>query len=186
MTDALPLGLIVRVLDDCGVPHMLAGSFASSYHGVTRTTADIDFVIDPGAGQIDCVVDALQSPDVYVDRTAARRAMAARDQFNVIDIRSGWKVDLVIRKDRAFSVSELARRESAEIMGIRVAVATAEDTILAKLEWAALGGSERQVTDVVDVLRTRDDLDDEYLDQWADELRVAEALAAARARARRG
>lgn len=186
MSDVLPLRLIVEALDGCGIPNMLAGSFASSFHGVTRTTADIDIVIDPADDQIDCVVDALDLDRFYVDRGAARRAVAARDQFNVIDVRTGWKVDLVVRKDRAFSRSEMARRRRVEILGVDVAVATAEDTILAKLEWAALGASERQVTDVIDVLRSRSDLDDAYLDHWAAALGLTVALADARLRSRTG
>lgn len=57
MNDPTPLGLIVRALDGCGIPHMLAGSFASSYHGTSRTTADIDLVIDPGPQRIGDLLD---------------------------------------------------------------------------------------------------------------------------------
>ena len=60
-------------------------------------------------------------------------------------------------------------------------VASAEDTILAKLEWAKASESERQRADVVSVLAVRGaELDNEYLDHWASELGVVEALADAR------
>ena len=41
------LSTIVGLLDDAGVPHMLAGSMASTFHGEPRMTRDIDMVIDP-------------------------------------------------------------------------------------------------------------------------------------------
>jgi hypothetical protein len=185
VNDPTPLGLIVRALDGCGIPHMLTGSFASSYHGTSRTTADIDLVIDPGPERIECVVEALDPARFHRDGATARRAVERRDQFHVIDLQTGWKVDLVVRKDRPFSLSEMARRQPAEIMGVAVAVATAEDTILAKLEWAMLGGSTRQVDDAVEVLRVREDLDDRYLDRWAPELGVGDLLDDARRRAGR-
>ena len=65
--------------------------------------------------------------------------------------------------------------------GVRVWIATAEDTVLAKLEWAAVGGSERQLADAAAVLDARaGELDDDYLDRWAARLGVGDQLAAAR------
>ena len=38
---------IVARLDAAGIPFMVAGSFASSAHGMPRTTQDLDLVIAP-------------------------------------------------------------------------------------------------------------------------------------------
>jgi hypothetical protein len=60
-------------------------------------------------------------------------------------------------------------------------VATAEDTILAKLEWAEQGGSDRQLADVVSILHgMADSLDQAHLDRWAVELGVTDLLTRAR------
>jgi hypothetical protein len=68
------------------------------------------------------------------------------------------------------------------LLGVDVYVATAEDTVLAKLEWAAMGGSDRQVADAATVLAVRgSDIDDDYLDRWAAELGVTDLLERARA-----
>jgi hypothetical protein len=89
--------------------------------------------------------------------------------------------DLIIRKDRPFSQEEFSRRTPATALGIDVHLATAEDAVLAKLEWAAMGGSDRQVRDAATVLAVRaGDLDQDYLDRWASELGVADLLARAR------
>jgi hypothetical protein len=80
-------------------------------------------------------------------------------------------VDAVIRKARAFSVEELRRSAPARILGVDVKIATAEDTIIAKLEWAGAGGSDRQLSDVAGILRVRgDDLDRAHIERWVTEL----------------
>jgi hypothetical protein len=103
-----------------------------------------------------------------VDPDTAREAVTRRTQFNVIDMSTGWKVDLIVRKDRPFSEEEFQRRQPAELAGTSVFVATAEDTIVAKLEWAALsGGSERQMRDVDGIVRVRGPaLDHAYIARW--------------------
>jgi hypothetical protein len=50
MSDEGAEGFLTRLtvkLTDAGVPHMVVGSFASSFHGVPRSSQDLDLVIDP-------------------------------------------------------------------------------------------------------------------------------------------
>ena len=92
-------------------------------------------------------------------------------QFNVIVLASGWKVNLILRKNRAFSHSDFERRELATIEDAQIFVATAEDTIVAKLEWAGAGESERQLRDVAGILELRGStLDLAYIERWVAEL----------------
>lgn len=154
---------------------MLAGSFASTFHGDPRTTNDIDLVIDCDREALDRLLRQLDPRRYYASAEAADEAWRRRGQFNVVLLESGWKIDLILRKERAFSRSEFARRQRAEIAGIEVWVATAEDTIVAKLEWAKAGESERQLRDVAGVLAMRaGDLDREYLERWVRELGLAD------------
>ena len=102
--------------------------------------------------------------------------------FNIIEIATGWKLDLVIRKARPFSIEEMRRRTITRILGMDVPTATAEDTIIAKLEWAKLGASDRQLEDVAGILRVRGvDLDFDYIERWVTELGLAEPWQRARA-----
>jgi hypothetical protein len=102
--------------------------------------------------------------------------------FNVIEMATAWKVDLVIRKSRAFSIEELRRRSVVAMFGIDVATATAEDTAIAKLEWAQDGASDRQIEDVAGILRVRGpELDVAYIERWVAELGLAEQWQRARA-----
>ena len=97
--------------------------------------------------------------------------------FNVVDAGAGWKADLIIRKDRPFSLREFSRKVPATIFGIEVAVVSPEDSILSKLEWSRESGSERQYLDALGVaLLNSKSLDRGYLQQWAKELNVEELL----------
>jgi hypothetical protein len=166
---------VVGRLDDAGIPHMVAGSVASTYHGEPRTTQDVDIIINPSPEALQRFIDGLDRSRYYVGDAIG--ALEQRSFFNVIDGTTGWKVDLIVRRDRPFSRAEFERRLAASIGGTELHVATAEDTILAKLEWAAESGSERQRQDVVAMIRAiGTDLDVEHLRRWAPELGVGDAL----------
>ena len=161
-------------LDSAGVPYMVAGSFASTLHGRPRSTQDVDIVIDPTLSQLQAFIAAVPADRAYIDEQTATEALHARDMFNVIDMESGWKADLIIRKARPFSIRELERRVLADWDGLKVYVASPEDVVLTKLEWSRMsGGSERQLADVAGILEALgDDLDFDYIEEWLDELRV--------------
>lgn len=150
---------------------MVTGSFASSFHGIPRASQDIDLVVAPTADQLRDLVRSLS--DHYVNEKSAQEALRRKGMFNIIDPSTGWKADLIVRKDRPFSLEEFRRREAAEIAGMQVMVATPEDVILAKLEWAKAGGSSRQIDDAAGILRARGSaLDHDYLERWVAELEV--------------
>lgn len=158
---------VVHVLDAAGVPYMLTGSLAASYYAVPRATRDIDVVVESSERGIERVVEGLLAAGYYVDRDAALQAFRERGQFNAIDPSRGWKADLIVRRDRSFSIEEFGRRRRASILGVELALASFEDVILAKLEWAKLGDSELQRRDVAQLLeRGWNRLDHEYLGRW--------------------
>jgi hypothetical protein len=173
---------LVRRLEQLGIPYMIAGSMASSHHGLPRATNDADVVIDPSPASLDALVASLAAGGYYADARMAREALASRQLFNVIDPATAFKIDLIIRKERAFSREEFERRERRPFAGLEAAVATAEDTILSKLEWAQkAGGSERQLADVAGILAVCGDrLDRAYLERWAEVLGVSDLWRALR------
>ena len=163
------LNILVDQLDRADIPHMITGSFASTYHGISRTTLDVDVVIDPSPQNLAPFLDHLSQMGFYVSEANATAALLARTQFNVIHIETVWKIDLIIRKNRPFSETEFARREAANILGVDTYVASAEDIILAKLEWAKDSASERQLRDIEGIIEIKaDQLDRAYLSIWAD------------------
>ncbi|MDT8341263.1 MAG: hypothetical protein RQ751_07095 [Longimicrobiales bacterium] len=162
---------VAGILDGAGVPYMLTGSLAAAYHATPRATQDVDVVIETSEEGIERLVRGFQRAGLYVDRDTALEAWRRQGQFNAIDPDSGWKVDLIVRKDRAFSRTEFERRERADLLGIEVSLARLEDVVIAKLEWARMGDSELQRADIVRLLeRSGDRLDRAYLEKWITEL----------------
>jgi hypothetical protein len=172
--EEVSLARAIGILESLAIPYMVTGSLASSHHGRPRTTHDADIVVEPSRESLDRLVAALGQAGFYVDADRARDALRTRRLFNAIDQASAYKVDLIVRKERPFSMEEFRRRLSAELVpGLRVTIASAEDTLLAKLEWSRkAGGSERQLEDAAGVFDVRPDLDRAYVERWARELGV--------------
>lgn len=171
---------MLGVMEAAGIPYMLTGSFASSYHGVPRATQDIDLVVAPERRHLSRLFKLLPAPGYYLDETAALEAYEHEGQFNIVDLGTGWKVDLIMRRSRPFSRTEFDRRVVVEFEGMQVPIATAEDVVLAKLEWAKMSESARQIEDAAGILRIRaTDLDVGYIRHWVGELEVAPQWAAA-------
>jgi hypothetical protein len=174
-TDPDTLARIVTLLDRAGIPYMVTGSVASSHHGLPRMTHDADVVVDLEAASLERLLAALHAADLYVGVETARDALRARRQFNVIDPASGFKIDLIVLKDRPFSRVEFERRRPARLTDtLTASVATAEDSILSKLEWSRKAGeSAQQLADAAGVVRmSSGSLDVGYIERWAEELGV--------------
>lgn len=177
MTQAEFLRDIVFRLKSHGIPFMLSGSFASSVYGEPRSTNDIDLVIDPSREQLETFVCGFDDRCYYVNLATAQAAWSNRSMFNVIEMESGWKTDLILKKRRPFSDSEFSRREERQLFQTTLSIVSPEDAILCKLEWAAKSGSERQLRDVIGMLQTlHETLDWSYLSTWANELGLASLL----------
>ena len=144
---------VARALEREAIPYMVTGSFASSYHGRPRATHDADLVVDPEPGPARQARAPPRRRRVFPwTGNGPSDALRRRRQFNVIEIETGWKIDLIIRKERPFSRTELAAPHDELIWpaNAKVAIASPEDTILSKLEWAReSGGSEKQLADVL-------------------------------------
>lgn len=180
--DALEAAFLVTdTLEALGVPYVVGGSVASIVHGMIRTTLDVDLVADLKASQVSPFVTAL-GEQFYVDEASIRRAIQRRGSFNLIHLNTMVKIDIFLPKDRPFDRQQLARRVSEPVSAETdrtLWILTAEDIILAKLDWFHMGGevSERQWRDVLSVVRTQGTmLDQDYLRASARELGIAELL----------
>ncbi|HAB18268.1 MAG TPA: hypothetical protein DCE44_17720 [Verrucomicrobiales bacterium] len=147
---------VVRAFDALSIPYFLGGSMASSVHGIYRATADADFVAGLGPHQAEPLARLLQ-PDFYADLDAIRKAVASTRSFNIIHLESILKVDVFVARSDPFHLMQMRRRVLQAVSAdgqTQFYVASAEDTLLAKLQWYREGGevSERQWNDVLGVL----------------------------------
>jgi len=153
---------VAEAFDDLGVRYYLGGSVASSAHGIARASLDADLVAMLEPDHVDRLVARLAST-YYIPVDRLRSAVAARSSCNFIHLATMFKIDVFVSQGRPFDrqAAERAREYAIDEApdAPRFPVASAEDTVLAKLEWFRLGGeaSERQWWDVVGVLKVAED-----------------------------
>lgn len=175
------LARVAPALERTEVPYMLTGSVASSAHGAPRSTRDLDIVIAPTRAQVQALIKQFPSTRYYADEQQALDALAHRSQFNVIDFTTGWKVDFIIAEDSDYGRTAFERRKLIQIAGNEVFVASPEDVIIAKLQWAKRTASNRQLQDVAGIVSTQaHSLDISYVENWVRELHLERQWQAAR------
>jgi hypothetical protein len=187
MSNDDPLAITLQVtdiLEQLAVPYAIGGSLASAVHGVMRATMDADLVADMRTEQVQPFVAALGN-DFYADDQMIRDAVRRHTSFNILHLDTMFKVDIFVAKSRTFDHAQLTRRQMLQLgeSATQTAyVVSAEDIILAKLEWYQLGNqvSDRQWRDIVGVLKVQDaQLDRAYVQHMARELGVVDLLARA-------
>ena len=168
-------------LDEIGVRWFVGGSLASSVHGIPRATLDADIIADLRPRDVKPLILSL-GDHWYADELAMRDAIANRSSFNLIHLQTAMKVDVFLPKLRRFESGQFTRARRipiAEGSSLETPVCSAEDIIVAKLEWFRLGQetSERQWSDIIGVLRINAGrLDMALLRDSADELGVVDLL----------
>lgn len=156
----------------------LTGSWALAAYAEPRMTRDINVVLEA-------------TPIDYESRI--RPAFAADFLVNdPIDLGGRWmgglihreelvRVDLIFGRTDAWARSAMDRRHRLDHPTLGpVWVLTAEDLLLAKLEWSD-GTSELQLRDVRSIVRLVDALDWAYLERYAAIIGINERLEAVRA-----
>lgn len=159
------------VLESEQIPYMITGSVASSFHGLPRSTQDIDIIIAPDRRQLSNLVASFPKDKFYISEDAASDALAQGGMFNLIDGTSGWKVDFIIPRRNPFALSALGRRKVEDLSGLPMYLISAEDSIISKLDWARQTDSEKQLKDIAGILLYRgSDLDLDYMNHWIEAL----------------
>lgn len=162
---------ITEALEKAGIDYMLVGSFASTRYSSPRSTQDIDIVISATTAKLMTFFQYLGGNEYYAELDVALEAHRRNSLFNIIDLNTGWKIDLIFCKPTPFGLEEFQRRRKADLHGLQIYIASPEDVIIAKLEWAKLGGSGRQIEDAAAILRVQGaTLDKTYLEKWVGEL----------------
>ncbi|MEX0676329.1 MAG: hypothetical protein WD063_04600 [Pirellulales bacterium] len=163
-------------LNRLGVPYMLAGSMASNYWGIPRTTHDLDFVVRLQPGSVEGLVAAFKD-GFFIQGESVEKALRPPYQFNALDEQSALKVDFWTLRDDAFERAAFERRVQFTLFEMPAVITTAEDVILHKLYRHKLTLSDRQLDDAAGVYCVqRDTLDTAYLDHWASILGVQPEL----------
>ena len=179
------------VCTDLGIPYLIGGGVASTVHGEFRTTRDVDLVVQlkrADAARFTAALTAdftLNPPDIL--DALARVPIAASDRtqratFAAYDRATGYQLDVFCASDSPFDRAQFDRAIPIAVpeVGAVLMVASAEDTIVTKLEWYAITPSDQQWTDVQTILRVQGAaLDRGYVTIWTARLGIAEVWAVA-------
>jgi hypothetical protein len=99
-------------------------------------------------------------------------AVSARRVFNVINVEFAYKFDCVVRKESSHHKTAFDRRLRTDYYGRAVSIITCEDLIVSKLLWGAPSRSEKQMTDVENLLAFG--YDAAYTESWINSLGISE------------
>ncbi len=148
---------ILQTLEDIGAPYVIIGAFAAVVYGSTRTTYDIDIIVDLAEEHIQALAAAYPPPRYYADPEQMRRSIKTGTLFNIIDSERGEKADLIpLTMDARYrQVFHRRVRQSVEIAGtepFQVWCARPEDIIFGKLLAWKEGRSQKHETDIYDML----------------------------------
>jgi hypothetical protein len=180
----LVVGKLAVVFEDLSIRYVIGGSVASSMYGIPRATQDVDVAAEIYGKHAKEFVARL-SGEFYVDADMVRDSLARRSSFNVLHLSTMFKADIFPTTRDAWMESELSRGRLEDIThdgGTQtLRCASPEDVLLHKLVWYRMGNeiSERQWTDVLGILKIQTPLDQDYLRQWAADLKVSDLLARA-------
>ncbi len=172
---------VVALLEKLNIPYVIGGSFASSIHGLPRATHDADLIALIKPEQAVAFAAELQE-EFYADEQTIKHAVRTKRHFNVIHLDSIFKVDIFVAKPSRFETTQIERRQLkilSKDLQQKAYIASAEDTILAKLDWYRRGNqvSDQQWEDIKGVIKVQiKHLDMQYLKHWAQELGVSDLL----------
>ncbi len=175
------LSPVSAALTKLGIRHYVGGSVASSFHGASRSTMDVDLVADMTDSAVSEFLKCFDR-DFYLSEAAIRDAIQRKSCFNLIHLPTSFKVDVFVSRQRPFDLTAM-NRATMEQFGdnhvLEIHVATAEDAIISKLEWYRKTNetSERQWDDVTRLLKLLGNAADmEYLTASAESVGVEDLL----------
>lgn len=166
---------VVAAFEGLGVPYFVGGSLASSVHGIARPSLDADLVAALEEEHAEPLMRALRAEFHYEPQTVWE-AIRASDRFTAVHLSRMFRVDVFVATDEPYARMQLSRRQEETVSAAperNAYFATAEDIVLAKLEWYQVAPErpERHWADVLGVLRTQGSaLDRQYLGRWAGRL----------------
>lgn len=169
---------VISVFERLEIPYYLGGSVAAIIYGLPRTTLDADLSASLVESHVSQLVAAWQD-DFYVSGPMIREAIQRQSCFNLIHLKTVYKVDVFCSHAQAFQQSVLSRRRRDSLVSgddeLLIDVASPEDLVLHKLVWYRKGNetSERQWLDILTVLKLQADaIDADYIAEWAETLNV--------------
>jgi hypothetical protein len=148
---------VVQALEDIGAPYMMVGAFAGLAYGITRSTFDIDILVDLRQENIEALAGRFPPPRYYADPEMMRESTRLGMMYNIIDTEEGVKADLTPLSQEPGLHAAFDRRvrrliQDPDEVGFQAWCARPEDIIIGKLAAWAEGESAKHPADIFDIL----------------------------------
>ncbi len=142
---------------------MIVGGLAVSCHNRSRTTNDIDLVVQIYPRDIEKIVDHFPEWKDYKESFID----SAKDGslFNITDFDTGIRYDFITYKDSDYNYCAFERRDKVILFGRSCWMISIEDLVVSKLQWYNISQSEKQLEDLKFLLLDKD-LDLQYIKSW--------------------
>jgi hypothetical protein len=148
---------VVRALDEIGSRYMIVGAFGGYAFGISRTTYDIDILVDLRNQDFDALSQRFPLPRYYADPEMMRTSSEMGIMFNIIDTEEGIKADLVpLSREPEYRIAFERRilRQFTDPAGATFTawVAQPTDIIIGKLRAWDEGRSNKHPNDIYSML----------------------------------
>jgi hypothetical protein len=91
--------------------------------------------------------------------------------FNVIDFKTGLKIDFILRNDEAHEQLKFKNRLKIHYLGVDLWIIRLEDLVISKLKWIQVLESEKQKSDIINLLDVFY-IDMQYIKDWCHRLNL--------------
>lgn len=176
MSDVSLISLFVRPLNELHIPYMVSGGVASVVYGEPRFTRDIDLVIALKPTDAARFAAAWPATDFYVPPVEVIEEESKRPasgHFNVIHHDTTMRADIYLAGNDVLNAWAFEHRIVRQVDDDAVFLAPIEAVMLSKLRYYQIGGSDRHLRDIHQMLRISGSLVDRpALERWAARLGV--------------
>jgi hypothetical protein len=160
---------VLDALERARIPFMIVGSIASNFHGIPRSTRDVDFVLQLGPSSLTDLTVALPA-GLRLGPQGSFEVVTGTMRYVITLDHSPFVCELFIHSDDAHDRERFARRQKVRVLNREAFMASAEDMVITKLRWAALAHRSKDRDDVRNMIGVRgDELDWNYIRKWCGE-----------------
>lgn len=161
---------VTQSLEEKKIPYMLSGSLALNAYSVPRMSLDIDIVIDLHEKYLDDFFEIFDE-NYYLNKKTVKQEIQRHGMFNVIDLKTGFKVDFILKKETEYRNNEFSRRKRESIADFDVWIVSPEDLIISKIDWIQQLKSDKQINDIENLIAIPG-LDMNYIIYWCKKLNL--------------
>ena len=176
MTAGEMVRAVISALESNNIAYMVVGSFSSNFHGISRSTQDLDLIVELEPESIQVLARHL-GPAFFIDPQTTFETVTFSIRNVVTADDCPFKVELFHLKDDDHDRERFRRRKRETLPDCVAFVATAEDVIITKLRWIARVDREKDRNDVKGVIgMLKSTLDWPYIESWCDKHGTRELL----------